>query len=404
MYCPKCGTRLEEDDEICPNCGAKINKNASQQTDEPEEDFEEESDEDFEAESDEESEDESADESAGESAEESAGEPEQEASSAEEAATAHGGASAEEFAIEYGNESGGESDEKSAKEEKNPGEEQEQNKKRNTRISRPVFVVLFIVVSLISLYVLYTLWDDEGEEERAAGEETTGAEADEDVEEDEAEAAGEEDAEEEDVNGEDIVIEQENPADDYELEAFEESWDVIQQYGMDGSETYYRDFVESIYSYSDLSFTLESDTFQDLDDYYFIEAVFNKPVMVPVDLKPGDTYTVDIDELRGTVLTLTCTGSSNDEDYLEDASGKKYYCSGSGYDRMADLYEAGAGRVDAPFYEGVLRIRLDAVTGDAQTHGPYTHVTESDFEGEDPWFDIVAFDEKGYVKQLIVDD
>ncbi len=426
MYCPKCGTKLEDGAGTCPNCGAKIKRNPPKQT---EEEFPYEEDEGFLEDGDEEIVDEGVEDIADETDEEIVDETDEAFvdENDEEIVDENGEEIVDETNEEFVDESGepsyqteDEFDEDgainygdtSSETEQVPEEikEQKEKDKKHTRISRPVFVVLFVVVSLLSLYVLYTLWDDEGEAERAGVDEEAGAGDTEESEEGETKAEDGEDTEadesgedEEDANGEDIVIEQENPADDYELEAFEESWDVIQQYGMDGSELYYRDFVESVYKYSDLSFTLKSDTFEDLEDYYFVEATFSKPIMVPVDLKPGDTYTVDVDELRGTVLTLTCTGSSDDEDYLEGSNGQKYYCDGTGYDRMADLYESGGDRIEAPFYEGVLRIRLDAVTGDALTHGPYTHVTESDFDGGDLWFNIVAFDDKGYVKQLIID-
>ncbi len=352
MYCPKCGSYVEEGTTTCPNCGARIRKAKTAADTEP--------------------------------AEEPAAE--QEAADAQKEPE----------------EAGTPDEQQRAETQEKTGEK---DKKQNTRIRRPLVIVLIIVVAVVSIYALYTMWEGEETEEQTALAEEAEAEAEEAEtgEEDAGTQTGEGEDAAEDTAGENLVIEQENPADSYELEAFEDSWAVIQQQGLDGGERFYRDFVESVYQYSNLSFTLEGDTFEDLNDYYFIKAIFNKPVMVPVYLSPGDTYTIETDELRGTVLELTCEGTNADGDYLVDSNGQTYYCAESGSDRMAELYTDSEDRVEAPFYEGVLRIRKDAVTGDALTHGPYTVVTEEDLSEEDSWFNVVAFDENGYVKQLIFD-
>ncbi len=352
MYCPKCGSYVEEGTTTCPNCGARIHKAKTAADAEP--------------------------------AEEPAGEPEETDTrqTPDEAETS-------------------DARDRSDTQENDAGN----GRKQNTRIRRPLIVVLIIVVVVVSIYALYTMWEGEDAEEQAAEAEEAEAET-------EAAETGEESAQPEtaegedtgeDAGGEDIVIEQENPADTYELEAFEDSWAVIQKQGLDGGERFYRDFVESVYQYSNLSFTLEGSTLEDLYDYYYIKAIFNKPVMIPVYLSPGDTYTIETDELRGTVLELTCVGTNADGDYLVDSNGQTYYCAASGSDRMAELYTDSEDRVEAPFYEGVLRIRKDAVTGDALTHGPYTTVTDAELSLEESWFNVVAFDENGYVKQLIFD-
>ncbi len=325
MYCPKCGTQLEDDVTTCPNCGAKISRRMRGRYSESDD--------------------------------------------------------------------GSTSDDAPQK---------ENEEKQGTRLRRPLIVVLVVIVVIASFYALASMWrGEETEEEQEAPEKET----QEDTEaETETTEDGEESAEEEaEAEGEDIVVDENAASEAYELSAFESSWTVIQQHGMDGSNKYYRDFVESVYNYSDLSFTLKSDTLLDMDDYYYIEAVFNKPVMVPVYLSPGDQYTIETDELRGTITVLTCVGSNSDYNYLEDDSGQQYYCSESGSDQMAELYQDSEDRVESPFYEGVLRIRKDAVTGDAITHGPYTRVTEADLAEGDGWFNVVGFDENGYVKQLIFD-
>ncbi len=351
MYCPKCGSYLEEGTTTCPNCGAQIHRT------QPDADAE----------------------NAGDAQDAANPSEEQGAAAAREASDAPGESDAREEAGEAGD---------------------GRHRKQNTRIRRPLIVVLVAVVVVVSIYALYTMWEGEEAEEERTEAEAAEAEA----AEEEAEAAAEEEAEEEETPGTNIVIEQENPADSYELEAFEESWGVIQQQGLDGGERFYRDFVESVYAYSNLSFTLEGETVEDLDDYYYIKAIFNKPVMVPVYLTEGDTYTIETDELRGTVLELTCEGTNADQDYLVDSNGQTYYCAESGSDRMAELYTGSGDRVEAPFYEGVLRIRKDAVSGDALTHGPYITVTEEELaKEEENWFNVVAFDKNGYVKQLIYD-
>ncbi len=361
MYCPKCGSYLEEGTTTCPNCGAQVHKkhpgSDAEETRESEE--------------------------ASDQAKEQDAAKEQDTAALQEAPE----------------EAAGEPDAGEDAEETRSG----RGRKRNTRTRRPWIIILILVVVVVSIYALYTMWEGEETEETAAASEEAEAEADAGEGEEEPAEADEEEAEEE-TAGTNIVIEQENPADSYELEAFEESWSVIQQQGLDGGERFYRDFVESVYEYSNLSFTLEGDTVEDLDDYYYIKAIFNKPIMVPVYLTEGDTYTIETDELRGTVLELTCEGTNEDEDYLVDGNGQIYYCAESGSDRMAELYTGSGDRMEAPFYEGVLRIRKDAVTGDALTHGPYITVTEEDLaEEEESWFNVVAFDKNGYVKQLIFD-
>ncbi len=185
-------------------------------------------------------------------------------------------------------------------------------------------------------------------------------------------------------------------------EDFADSWEQIQAYGFEPDDDYSdADFYSDEYLYSPLSFSLEGEVVSDTGDTYLVKAVFNKPLLVPDDLQPGESCTVVMDELTGETDTLTCLPS--------DGSGMTYYQSeNDGWqawlvnpsDGQAELYSDSADRVDVPFYEGVLCINKDAVTGAAITNGPYTTVTTSDLMQED-WFNVVAFDSNGHVVQLI---
>ncbi len=184
--------------------------------------------------------------------------------------------------------------------------------------------------------------------------------------------------------------------------AFEASWDQIRNYGfgLDEWMTTMGDYYLNEYDYSPLSFWLQGGTAVDNGDYYTVQAVFEKPVMVPVDMQVGDTYTAVVNELTGEQDTFTCVSAENGEETFRSENHPECWATDWERDGMVALEEASADRIDAPFYEGVLRIRKDAVTGDAITHGPYTTVTMSDFARDD-WFNAVAFDGNGYVTQLI---
>ncbi len=189
---------------------------------------------------------------------------------------------------------------------------------------------------------------------------------------------------------------------DTSYSVFAASWEVIKDYGFDfDSWMIYGNYHSDEWNYSPLSYTLAGGSAVDDGDYYTVQAVFAKPLKVPADPQPGDSYTAVINELTGEEETFTYvledgTGAG----YYRGENGEECYISNIGSDGMAELMEGSADRVDVPFYDGVLRISKDAETGAAVLRGPYETVTESDFE-EDNWFNAVAFDGSGYVMQLI---
>lgn len=184
--------------------------------------------------------------------------------------------------------------------------------------------------------------------------------------------------------------------------AFEASWNEIRNYGfgLDDWMTPVGDYYSNEYDYSPLSFWLQGGTAVDNGDYYTVQAVFEKPVMVPADMKAGDTYTAVVDELTGEKETFTCVSDENGAKTFTSEHHPECGTTGWEKDGMVALHENSEDRIDAPFYNGVLRIRKDALTGDAITQDPYTTVTMSDFAW-DHWFNAVAFDGNGYVTQLI---
>ncbi len=183
---------------------------------------------------------------------------------------------------------------------------------------------------------------------------------------------------------------------------FEASWETIKEYGFDFDEgLIFGDYHSDKWNYSVLSFAIAGGTAVDCGDYYTVQAVFSKPLRVPADPEVGDTYTAVINELTGETETFTYvkeegTGAT----YYRENGGGECYLYNVGSDGMAELMEDSADRIDVPFYQGVLRISKEAVTGDAVLRGPYNTVTASDF-ADDDWFNAVAFDDDGYVMQLI---
>ncbi len=184
--------------------------------------------------------------------------------------------------------------------------------------------------------------------------------------------------------------------------AFEDSWQVIKDYGFDFDQGLnFGGYYDDEWRYSPLSFTLVGGTAVDDGDYFTVQAVFNKPLKVPAYPEPGDTYTAVVNELTGEEETFTYVREEGTgAEYYRNPAGGECWTSNIGSDGMAELMEDSADRIDVPFYQGVLRIRKDAVTGAAVLRGPYETVTASDF-ADDDWFNAVAFDGDGYVTQLI---
>ncbi len=183
---------------------------------------------------------------------------------------------------------------------------------------------------------------------------------------------------------------------------FEASWQVIRDYGFDFDQGLnFGGYYDDEWQYSLLSFTLVGGTAVDDGEYYTVQAVFNKPLKVPAYPEPGDTFTAAVNELTGEEETFTYVREEGTgAEYYRKPGGEECWITNIGSDGMAELMEGSDDRIDVPFYQGVLRIRKDAVTGAAVLRGPYVTVTASDF-ADDDWFNAVAFDGDGYVTQLI---
>ncbi len=193
---------------------------------------------------------------------------------------------------------------------------------------------------------------------------------------------------------------------------FEKSWDVIKSYSL--SQTGYdsRDVADSKYFCESLSFNVYGSTLVDKGDYYEVKAVFNKPVLFPQNMGVGDQYTASTNELKGTTTVFT-GGLDLDGSFsvFDDASkiGKTYgwYGNFNGGSGTTEVIGDDGYRLEEPFYEGVLRIRKDAVTGNLLDYNKsYKTVTASDMGsqngwGEYYWSNYTAFDKDGYVTELI---
>ncbi len=183
---------------------------------------------------------------------------------------------------------------------------------------------------------------------------------------------------------------------------FKESRDIIRDYGFYKDNYLYEDDGE--YSYSNLHFTLYIGTLEDKGDYCYVQAMFYKPVYVPSNLEIGDTVTVCTDELEGTTEELTYIETENGETGLatEGSDYPSYSFEYTGEEDMSEvsLYDI-YGRLDCAFYNGVLRIRKDALTGAPISQQP--DETASKYYLMEQWcyFDAVSFDDNGYVTQLI---
>ncbi len=182
---------------------------------------------------------------------------------------------------------------------------------------------------------------------------------------------------------------------------FSTSWGIIQDYGLYSYDWLNRNANSTAYTYSNLAFDLKASTMEDMGDYYSIQAVFQKPLTITKDIIDHESYTVCIDELSGETKVLTCY---EDEAglYLIDDNIEVYTVHPD--DLNPNLYELWYDTDDkryVPFYEGVLRIRKDAVTGASITNGPYETVTMHTFDQGYDGIDGLAFDSDGYVTQLL---
>lgn len=167
-------------------------------------------------------------------------------------------------------------------------------------------------------------------------------------------------------------------------DSMKESWKVIQEYGFENG-------------YSILSFLLDGKTLKDCGDYYSITAAFGKPITVPGNLKIEDTYKFVCNELTEQTILVTYS----EEGILKGEHNEEYYYNPSEDGSDVILYSSSYDREDAPFYNGVLYIRKDAVTGAAILQQPYKTVTEEDLTQEDMSYNGVAFDKDGRVTELI---
>ncbi len=182
---------------------------------------------------------------------------------------------------------------------------------------------------------------------------------------------------------------------------FEATWNVIQSYGFDADDFITQnDFYSSGYNYTILSMTLYGTTAVNNGDYYSFQVELEKPLMVPADMAPGETYTATVDEMTGETATFTCIENGNGYETLTWNGGGEYWTENANGSGMAELWGDSADRVDVPFYVGTVRVRRDAVTGDAITRGPYVTIDEASFSETD-WFNAIAFDQDGYITQLI---
>ncbi|KIR02599.1 hypothetical protein P261_01414 [Lachnospiraceae bacterium TWA4] len=150
--------------------------------------------------------------------------------------------------------------------------------------------------------------------------------------------------------------------------------------------------------YSNLSYDLDEKSLKDEGSYYSIKAIYSKPVQVPDNLKVGSTYTITIDELKGKKKTLTY----KEKGLLVDENGMEYYYDLDSADKnhRVTLYHDSDDRLDAPFYKGTLKIKKDAIMGEAIIQS-YETVSEEELSNEDNWFNGVAFDDMGYVEKLV---
>ncbi len=191
---------------------------------------------------------------------------------------------------------------------------------------------------------------------------------------------------------------------------FTESWDVIKSYGLSKTGYDSRDIADSKYFCTSLSFDIYGSTLVDKGDYYEVKAVFNKPVLFPQNMGVGDQYTASTNELKGTTTVFT-GGLDLDGGFcvFDDASkiGKTYgwYGDFNGGSGMTEVIGDDGYRLEEPFYEGVLRIRKDAVTGDLLDYNKsYKTVSASSLKNDNPyWSNYTAFDKDGYVTELIYD-
>lgn len=169
----------------------------------------------------------------------------------------------------------------------------------------------------------------------------------------------------------------------------EEAFTVVKEYG----------FSED--GYSNLSYLFRADTLKDCGDYYEMSAYFEKPICIPPNLSAGESYTITTNELTGetSVITVMEDGRLVGDDEME------YYCyAGEDTSGQIVLYQGSDDRVDAIFYEGVVRISKEAVSGAAILNEPYEQIDEGDLrgeEGEDVWYNGVKFDENGMITELI---
>ncbi len=172
---------------------------------------------------------------------------------------------------------------------------------------------------------------------------------------------------------------------DPEADLFQESLAIIGEYGV----------YES--GYSILSYRLEGKSLADCGDYFEIQAVFRKPIEIEKP-EPGKSITIVTNEFTGEKVELNYLS----EGTLVDADEREYICYESPRENGKYILTVDSDdRVDADFFNGVLRIRKDAVTG-YFLEGNYKTVSKETFANDfGLWFNGVAFDENGYVTELI---
>lgn len=162
----------------------------------------------------------------------------------------------------------------------------------------------------------------------------------------------------------------------------------------------YHDLLND-YGYEDghsaLSFSLEEGTAKDCGDYYQVQAVYNRAIEAPGDLKPGDQVALVFNELTGEKRTLEYRDGSLWD--VEAEYPSEYYYAPRFDGSTVVLYQDSDDRVDKPVYEGVLYIRKDAVVEIDIINQSEPVTLENLNRGS--WYNGVYVDQLGYAERLV---
>lgn len=167
--------------------------------------------------------------------------------------------------------------------------------------------------------------------------------------------------------------------------AYAPSKETIDRYGyqVDGS--------------SILSFHILEGSLVDLGNCYQVDAIYQYPVSVPGNLKPGDRVRVVFNEMTGESKELVYRDGGLYEVGVLYAC--EYYYTPTEDGSPVILYVASDDRVDKPVCQGRLYIRKDATDEIAINHSVRPVTPES--LNRENWFNGVYFDENGYVTRLV---